>query len=187
MSGRVSPDKSLERTRVRYSAKLLIRGFMKQHLVVMIAVASVSGAAAPAGSPNVSPLVGSWSVDIARLPIPPEARPKSVTITFNDPGDGKWATQVEVVGADGSKSHAEGIATLDGTAAPVKGNFEADVAAVKLPAPNVLVMMLSRAGVPASTRIYTVAVDGESMVETAAYFEKDGSPVMRTNYFTRMR
>jgi hypothetical protein len=160
---------------------------MKQYLVFMIAVTNVFGTPVLAGSPNASPLVGSWAVDIARLPMPPEARPKSVTITFNESGDGKWTTQVEVVGPDGSKSHAEGIATLDGTPAPVKGNLEADVAAAKLPVPNVLVMMLSRAGVPASTRVYAVAVDGKSMVETAAYFEKDGSPVMRTNYFTRIR
>ena len=159
---------------------------MKQHLIVMIVVV-ILGTTALAGSPNASPLVGSWSVDIARLPIPLEARPKSVTITFNQSGDGMWTTRVEVVGPDGSKSHAEGIATLDGTPAPVNGNLEADLAAGKLPAPNVLVMMLSRAGVPASTRIYVVAADGESMVETAAYFEKDGRPVMRTNYFTRIR
>jgi hypothetical protein len=160
---------------------------MKKCIAVMTVVVIVLGPTALAGSPDTSPLVGGWSVDIVRLPIPPEARPKSVTITFNESGDGKWTTRVEVVGPDGSQSHAEGIASLDGTAAPVKGNLEADVAAVTLPVPNVLVMMLSRAGVPVSTRIYAVAADSKSMVETAAYYEKDGSPVMRTNYFTRIR
>jgi hypothetical protein len=160
---------------------------MKKCIAVMILAAMASGSASLAGSPKVSPLVGSWSVDIARLPLPPEARPKSVTITFEESKDGRWTTLVEVVGPDGSKNRAEGSAVLDGTSAPVKGNFEADLAAVKRPVPNVLVMMLSRAGVPGSTRIYSVAADGKTMVETAAYFEKGGSPVMRTNYFNRIR
>ena len=30
-----------------------------------------------------SPLLGKWVADIGRLPIPVEARPKSVTITFS--------------------------------------------------------------------------------------------------------
>jgi hypothetical protein len=161
---------------------------MKKYLVAIISAVSTLGApAASAGSQDVSPLIGSWAVDTARLPMPPEARPRSVTITFDDVGEGKWATKVEVVGPDGARSHAEGVGTLDGSAAPVKGNLEADVAAAKMPAQNVLVMMLVRGGVPASTRIYAVTADGKSMVETATFFEKDGSPVMRTNYFTRIR
>ena len=94
---------------------------------------------------------------------------------------------MEVTAADGSKSSAAGVATLDGAAAPVTGNLEADLAAVRMPAPNVLVMLLSRAGAPASTRVYAVSADGNSMVETVAYFAQDGSPVMRTNYFRRIQ
>ncbi len=40
---------------------------------------------------------------------------------------------------------------------------------------------------PASTRIYAVAADGQSMVETVSYFGEDGKPVMRKNYFSRIR
>jgi hypothetical protein len=160
---------------------------MKRHLPFIAAVVSLLSLPTLAGPPVVSPLIGRWAVDTARLPIPPEARPKSVTFTFASADDGKWGTQVEIVGSDGSRSHGEGIAALDGTAAPVKGSLEADLAAVKMPAPNVLVMMLAKAGVPASTRIYVVAADGESMIETAAYFAKDGTPLMRTNYFTRLK
>lgn len=144
-------------------------------------------ALAPASPPSPSPLLGSWAVDLARLPIPPEARPKSVTITYSDAGGGKWKTNVDILGNDGSASHAVSTYALDGTPTPVTGSLEADIAAVKTPAPNVMVLALGKGGIPASTRIYTVAPDGRTMIETAVYFGDDGRPVMRTNYFTRVR
>lgn len=139
-----------------------------------------------ASAESASPLLGSWAVDLSRLPMPPEARPKSVTITYSDAGSGKWRTNVDVVRPDGSEDHAAGIHTLDGTPAPVTGNFEADTTAARLPEPNVMIMALAKGGIPASTRIYTVAPDGKTMTETAVYF-RDGQPVMRTNHFTRVK
>jgi len=155
-------------------------------ILLLIAVL-IQNAPALAKPSNASPLIGSWAVDVSRLPIPPEARPKRVTITFGDAGNGKWKTQVDIVDGGGTKSHAEATAALDGTAAPVKDSPEADVTAVKMPAPNVLVMQLGKGGMPASTRVYTVAADGKSMIEIAAFFGDGGVPVMRTNYFTRVR
>lgn len=160
---------------------------MKPLFVALLAAMLVHAAPALAQSAGASPLIGSWAVEVSRLPMSPEVRPKSVTIMLSDAGGGKWATQVEVVDAGGAKSHVEGISTLDGTPAPVKGNLEADLAAAKMPAPSVLIMMLGKGGVPASTRVYTAVADGKSMVETAAYFGQGGRPIMRTNYFTRVR
>jgi len=160
---------------------------MKMLFATVLAVFLIPNAPVFAGPPIASPLVGRWTVDTSRLPIPPEARPKSVTFTFEDAGNGKWSTQVDIANADGTKLHSEGIASLDGTPAVVKDSIEADIAAVKMPSPNVLIMQLGKGGMPASTRIYTVAADGKSMIETAAYFDKEGRPVLRTNYFTRIR
>ncbi|HSX57107.1 MAG TPA: hypothetical protein VLG14_17510 [Sphingomonas sp.] len=137
-------------------------------------------------APLASPLLGSWAVDLSRLPMPPEARPKSVTIRYSDAGGGKWRTNVDVIRPDGSEDHAAGTHALDGTSAPVTGNFEADTAAARLPEPNVLIMALAKGGIPASTRVYTVAPDGKTMTEVAVYF-RDGQPVMRTNHFTRVK
>src|SRR5688572_15014028 len=83
-----------------------------------------------ASQPAVSPLIGSWAVDIARLPVPPQARPKSVTFTFSEPSDGLLKMQVHIVGPDGSESHSIATASLDGETVPVTGSMEADVAAV---------------------------------------------------------
>ena len=50
---------------------------------------------------------------------------------------------------------------------------------------RVLVLGLSKGGVPASTRVYTVAPDGKSMTETMSALGPDGQPTLRTNYFTK--
>lgn len=70
---------------------------------------------------------------------------------------------------------------------PVKDSPEANSAALNLPAPNVLVMALQEDSTLVSTRIYSVLPDGRELIETAVYPGKNGLPVMRTNYFTRVR
>lgn len=160
---------------------------MKLSFAVWWAIASTHAEPGLAGPSKVSPLIGSWSVDVTRLPIPPEARPKSVTITFSEVGGDKWTTQVDIVDGGGVATHCIGTAALDGSPAPVKDCPETDTAAMTLPVPNVLVMDLAKGGVGGSARVYSVAADGKSMVETAAYFAQDGRPIMRTNYFKRVR
>jgi hypothetical protein len=143
--------------------------------------------AASADEHAISAWTGKWAVDISRLPIPAEARPRSVTITFAEAADGRLATRVEVVRPDDSVMYSESVAELNGTPVAAKGNLEADTVAVAMPAPGVLIMQLSLGGIPGSTRIYTLSDDHKSMVETAANFGADGRPYMRTNYFTRVQ
>jgi hypothetical protein len=159
---------------------------MKALVGTFLLAAALSATPVAAQSGPASPLLGSWAVDLSRLPMPPEMRPKSVTITYSDAGGGKWRTNVDVVRPDGSEDHAAGTHMLDGTPAPVTGNFEADTTAARLPEPNVMIMALAKGGIPASTRIYTVAPDGKTMTETVVYF-RDGQPMMRTNHFTRVK
>ncbi|MET0808482.1 MAG: LuxR family transcriptional regulator, partial [Pseudoxanthomonas sp.] len=129
---------------------------------------------------------GRWAIDVAALPMPPEARPKRVTLEFQDAGDGKWTTEVEIVDQNGGRMHAQATLPLDGTPGPVTGNYWADVSAAKMPASNVLVMQLVDHGNPSSTRIYSVSEDGDTLTETKAFFSKDGSPILQTNLFHRV-
>lgn len=132
-------------------------------------------------------LLGTWAVDTARLPQSPQARPKSVTITFSADGGDRLRAKVEVIDPSGALLLADGVTPLDGSPTAVKSNFEADVSATTMPRPEVLIMQLAKDGKPASTRIYTVAADGKQMVETVAYFDQNGQPVLRKNYFSRLR
>jgi hypothetical protein len=165
---------------------LIAEPAMKARSAVLVFAGIVSGLPVLVGPATPSPLLGSWAVDVSRLPMPPAERPRSAVITFSDAGAGKWTTQVDIVYAGGEANHTVATTALDGTAAPVRNSPEADTAALKLPAPGVLVMDLVRKGIPASTRVYTVAPDGKTMIETASYVGDDGLPVMQTHYFTRV-
>lgn len=159
---------------------------MKALATVLLLTTAMLNAPVFARSPAASPLLGRWAVDVSRLPIPPAARPRSVTFSFSEAGGGKWFTQVDIVDAGGTATHSTSTVDLQGTPAPIKDSMEADTVALKLPAPNVLVMDLVKGGIPASTRVYVVAADGKSMIETASYAGGQGMPMMRTNYFTRL-
>ena len=129
-------------------------------------------------------LVGSWSLDVSRLP--ENERPQQVTMTFRASQDGKWTTLVEIVTPDGSSRHAESTAALDGIPVPITGNMDfIDTVALRQPAPNTLVMTLGKDGARVATRVYTVAKDRESMTETIVW-AVDNLPNLETTYFKRI-
>lgn len=66
-----------------------------------------------AGRIIASPLLGRWIVDTSRLPMPPAARPKGVTIAFHPAGAARLTMQVDIVGADGERVCTVGSAPLD--------------------------------------------------------------------------
>lgn len=148
--------------------------------------ALLSPVAAVSQAAPASPLIGAWSVDVVRLPIPAAYRPQKVVITFSEAGGDKWKTDVEIVDAGGHSTHQISVHDLEGTPVPITNGLEADIVSARSPAPGVLILALGKGGIPASTRIYTVQPDGSSMTETAVYFGEDGKPIMRTNYFTRV-
>ena len=161
---------------------------MKALLPCLLIVAATQAAPAMAEPAAHSPLLGTWAVDVSRLPFPPESRPKSVIFTFTEVVGGKWRTDVDIKGGDGSERTMSSTCALDGSPCRITGDtMEADRGAMKLPQPNVLVIALTKSASPASTRVYAVSPDARSMVETAVYFTDDGKPILRTNYFSRVR
>lgn len=158
---------------------------MRFWLVCLAIMAAAPAVAAPAPS---SPLVGSWALDTGKMAIPPEQRPKSVTIRFAEAGENRLSMTVDIVDPAGGTRHAEATYPLDGTpVAAEQGAGEGDVGAARMPEPGVLVLTLARNGEGASTRIYTVSADGQSQTEIATYYSPDGKPVLRPAYFTRIR
>jgi hypothetical protein len=158
---------------------------MKRLALALLFSALSSGCATPTAMPVRSPLVGHWVLEVDKLTIPPEARPKSVDLEFSQASDGKWTTHVSILDQAGHELHAEGTLSLDGTPGAASGTYWVDVAAATMPAPGVLVMQLAYHGEPSSTRVYTVSKDGRTMTETEAFFRRDGTPAMRIAYFSR--
>lgn len=135
-------------------------------------------------APVTSPLAGTWSLDVARIPV--DERPRSVKIAFAVAADGRWTTRVDIVGPDGAVQQARSTAATDGVPAPVSGNMTLiDTVSLRQPAPTTLVMTLGKGGKPVATRVYTVAKDGKSMTETIVWAAQ-AMPEMETTYFNRI-
>jgi hypothetical protein len=161
---------------------------MVRTILVVLSAAAAAAAATPAlAAPPVAPLLGSWALDLMRSEIPPEARPRSVTITYADVGAGKWNTTVNIVGSNGHKIDATATYMLDGTSAPGTGYPNIDMVAVKVPSPNVMVAAFYKEGMPRSTRTYIVSADGRTMSENIVWLNLNGKPEIATNLFNRVR
>ena len=159
---------------------------VKAIFAALLAVAMLQAMPAFAAQAAESPLAGHWALDVNTLPMPPEARPKSVNLDFRDVAGGKWATHVEIVDQGGNRMYSESTLSLDGTPGRASGTYWVDLVAAKMPAPDVLIMQFVYEGIPRSTRVYSVSADGRVLTETEAYFKEDGTPMMRTALFTRV-
>ncbi len=131
-----------------------------------------------------SPLAGTWSLDVNR--IPEAERPAKVTIAFQPAPDGKWLTHVEITAPDGTVRIADSLAAPDGVPVPVTGSMDfIDSATLRQPEPGTLVMTLGKDGKPVSTRVYTVSKDRKAMTETIIW-AAGGLPKLETTYFNRV-
>jgi hypothetical protein len=157
---------------------------MKKHLAALLIAGLVYCAPVLAQSPQ-SPLLGKWVLDVDSMPSPLETRPKSVTITYSDAGDGKWRTNLDVVGGNGHEIRADATYPLDGTAVASEGYPTVDTIATVLPEPNVMVIALYQKGIPRTTRTYTVAADGKAMTETVVWLNLNGKPEITMRRFNR--
>lgn len=159
---------------------------VKPVLVLFGAIFAQIGCMSEAQAEQQSPLLGTWSLDVAQMQAPADMRPESVTIIFAEAGEDKWSTKVSIIAQDGSVREMTGVYALGGTAAPITGDqLEADTAAVATPLPNVMLLALAKEGHPASTRLYTVSPDGRTMTEKAVSWDDKGIPIIRTNIFQR--
>jgi len=158
---------------------------MKKPLALLLIAGLAYSGPMLAQSPK-SPLLGKWVLDVESVQAPLEMRPKSVTMTYSEAGDDKWRTDTDVVGREGNKIHATATYPLNGTAVPSKGYPTIDTTAVALPTPNVMVAAFYLKGMPRTTRTYTVAADGKTMLETVVWLNINGKPEITTNRFIRV-
>lgn len=148
--------------------------------ITMIALAIVAAPVAAIAQPTPSTILGRWTLDTASMTIPADARPASVTAEFADAGAGKWNTTYVITAKDGGVRRMTSRERLDGAAVPIAGDqTDADSVAMTSPAPNVLVMGLTKGGNFGSVRVYTVSADGREMTESATFVGDDGKPLVR--------
>jgi hypothetical protein len=158
---------------------------MKVLMLGLLVTASFVGTDAFAQSSSHSPLLGHWVLDVNSLSMPAQARPKSVTLDFQEPSSGILKTHVEIVDQSGNRMYSDSTLPLDGSPGKASGTYWVDVLAASMPAPNVLVMQFVYEKIPRSTRVFSVSPDGKTLTETETYFAEDGTPVTRPAIFLR--
>jgi len=158
---------------------------MSRSFVVAIStilVTAVVGAPALAADKHL--LLGTWSVEVAKLQ-QPEPKPRSVTITLAEAGPDTYTMTVVIEDADGTKRQAEGTFKPDGVAAKAQGSLDVDIVAMGMPSNRILVMGAGMAGHPTSSRVFSLSDDGKQMIETIIRHMPDGTPYMRVNTWNR--
>jgi hypothetical protein len=156
---------------------------MKQKLLITTigAAACLWLTSAQAASPNPQ-FLGTWDMDMSTAqPMPgsdPKMAPKSVTVTIKDVGGGKWANEVVIEMADGTKQTRPAVAvSIDGTPTPVSGNQMMDSVTVKFPDPDTAVVTVVKDGKTVATETSKLSSGGRQMVHTVDTTGKDGKPV----------
>jgi DNA-binding CsgD family transcriptional regulator len=175
----------LERTKGRIAMMIALPAAL---LGLALVAGTTDRAAEPAPPAAVaatsSPLVGTWALDLSR--IPEAERPQAVTISFAVASDGQWTSHVEITDPDGTKRFADSTARTDGVAVPVTGTMAfIDTVSLRQPEANTLVMTLGKNGKPFATRVYTIADDHQTMTETIIW-PGEAIPRMETAYFDRI-
>jgi hypothetical protein len=156
---------------------------MTRHLLSAATAIIVLLATPCAFAADTKQFLGSWQVDVSKLPVPDP--PASVTITWDDAGSGRMKMSVDIVDRRGMKSHAEGVFALDGTPSRAIGSLDVDIASFTMPSDRVLVMGAGMAGNPSNTRVFVVSDDGKRMSETIVSHGQGNIPATRVNNWVR--
>lgn len=149
--------------------------------IALAVIALVSSAVALAARPHE--LAGTWVVDVSRIEQPNP--PKSVTLTLVERDAGTFEMSIDIETSDGQIIHAGGPFKPDGSSVRVQGSMDVDVVSMTMPNSRTLVMGGGFGGKPASSRVWTLADDGQEMVEIAIRHLPDGTPYVRKFHWKR--
>ena len=124
-------------------------------------VLSLAGSAWSADAPDST--VGTWVLVAAKSTCDPPPAPKSHTFRIAKVKGGAFHETIDLVEADGTKTHIEYIAALDGKFVPVTGSGYADSVSIKQVSPQSFSYVLKKKGKPIDSGTYTVSDDGKTM------------------------
>jgi hypothetical protein len=154
--------------------------------VLLIAIAACLGAATPAPAAQAaggSLLLGTWHVDVTKLPVPEP--PKGVTLTLAQVAQDAVKMTIDVTNTDGTIIHSESTFKTDGSASPVQGSLDVDTVSVTLPNQRTLIMGTGMKGHSSNTRVFALSDDSRQMTENIVSHDANGVPHSRANIWTR--
>jgi hypothetical protein len=143
---------------------------------VMLGVAAVVLAVAAVAAAQPDPLVGTWSLNLAKSKYSPGPPPKSATTTYEAAGKG-YKVSVKMEPASGPAQQWSYTTQLDGKDSPITGNPNADTVAVKRIDANTLESVSKKDGKAVVTQKIVVAADGKTRTVTTTGTNAQGEKV----------
>jgi hypothetical protein len=125
-------------------------------------VLAIGGMAVASAASPTNPLIGTWTLNVAKSKFSPGPAPKSHTRTYTATADGIDLTY-ESVAADGSVTSGKSSYKDDGKDYPITGSSEFDTASVKRIDANTVESTQKKAGKTVGTTVRTVSKDGKTM------------------------
>jgi len=163
---------------------------MKQKFLTVTigAVACLWLASAQAAAPNPE-FLGTWEMDLSKnqpSPGDPKKAPKRITVIVKDVGGGKWATEVTIEMADGTKQAQPSMPLrMDGTPTPVSDNPAIDSLTANSPDSNTVIVTARKDGKPVETETSKLSADGKRIVHTIDGTGPDGMPLHITQVLNK--
>ena len=152
-------------------------------LIMAVCVITTFSSHAFAQGPN--PLIGVWTLNVAKSTFSPGPPPKSQTRTYTQNGDGLKLVQTGVT-ADGSASVPSGWAVhFDGKDYPMVGNPGADMVTITMTDASTLDATFKKGGKVTGTRRFTVSKDGKTMTTWQGGTNNAGLPLSNFTVWTK--
>jgi len=130
------------------------------------------------------PLVGTWTLNIARSKFRPGLPPKSMTVTYEQVPEGLHATSIVVL-RDGTSSRNEYTAAYDGKDYPITGVAKVDSVSIRQVDTLTSERIDKRGGERVQSYLRQVYADGRTMIVTQKGADAMGSLVDHTMIFEK--
>ncbi len=138
-------------------------------LLAVAGVAVTLAAAAP------DPVVGTWTLNLAKSKFNPGPAPKSQTRTYTASDDGISLT-VNGIGADGSAMSQQSTFKYDGKAYSITGSPDYDAIALKRVNGSTVKSTMMKAGKQVGLTTRTISAHGKVLTLTTKATGADGKP-----------
>lgn len=131
------------------------------------------------------PVVGTWTLDVAKSTYKPGPAPKSATVVIGAVGKG-ISVAVNAVMADGTPMKWGYTSARDGKDVPVTGNPSYDTANVTQISPTEGKIVYKKAGKTVVTSETSVAKDGKTMTVTTKGTDPKGQAINIVALYTKV-
>lgn len=129
------------------------------------AILALGASVALAAAPAADPVIGSWTLNLAKSKFSADHAPKSQTRTYTNSAKGIVLT-VKTIAADGKEHTSTMTFEADGKPYAMTGNPAIDTVAVTRVNSHTVTSVQTKGGAPAGTSVRHVSKDGKTLTLT---------------------